>query len=294
MNDQIDSPRQLFFDLDFPDKQEAERLRRTADDRKSLRRAVLRWLRQAEPPPTGMAADVVTRISRYRADVAAFWSRSRRNPHASGPRKLLIPAKTVIVQCHVEREECWPDCARAMELLPELKALRNRLREIEARIREREPYLRDDASLFEDFADWRYDETKDREWHRVRRQIEKCEHALYHGTKFERIRSASLADALYVAVPAGVIRPEELADGWGLLWIDDKLRVEEISPPVFRDCLPEYRMHLVQNIAAAAMDAVLKINGIRSRSVTGGEPGEKRREWYFTRLPRLPKRPRFE
>jgi len=277
------APQQLFFDLDFPDRHEADRLRRTAADRRVLRRAVLRWFMEQERPPTGLASDVATRISRYRADVAAFWSRSRRNPHGLGPRLLLVPEQTAIVQCHVERDECWPDCTRAMELLPELKALRDRLREIEERIRKKEPYLREDASLFEDMAQWRYEETKDREWHRVRRQIEKCEHALYHGTKFERIRSAALADVLFVAVPSGVVQPEELADGWGLLWVDEKLKVSVVSEPTPRECLPEHRMHLVQNIAAAAAGSVLALNGVRSR--------QRSRKWYFTLPPRLHRKP---
>ncbi len=270
------TPEQLFFDLDFPDKREAALRQLRTDDRKALRRAVLRWI-LSEDKPTACAMDVVTRISRIRADVAAFWSAPTQNPRREGPRRIYQPRRSTIIQCYVERDECWPDCSRALDLLPELRKLKERLGKIEARLRENEPHLRADDGLFEELAEWRYEKTRDREYHRIRRQIEKCEHALYNGTKFERIRTAALADQLYLAVPAHTVQPEELADGWGLLWVHPNLRVEIKSPATFRDCLPENRMHLVQNIAAAATAAVLFAAGVR-RSKDAG--------YYLTRPPR--------
>ncbi|NOY81349.1 MAG: hypothetical protein GXP31_10135 [Kiritimatiellaeota bacterium] len=274
-------PEQLFFDLDFPNRREAEQRRRLRANRRQLRRAVVRWF-FADSPPAACAVDVVTRISRIRADVAAFWNRSVRNPHAHGPRQILEPTRTVIVECHLQRDECWPDCARALEILPKLREYKARLVEVENRIREREPHLRADGSLFEEMAEWRYEDTRDREYHRLKRQIDKAEHALYHGTKFERIRSAALADLLYLAVPAGTVQSEELADGWGLLWVQDDLTVTVAAPAQSKDCLPENRLHLVQNIAAAASRAVLFREGIRTDS-------KGRR--YFVRPPRAHRKP---
>ena len=120
--------------------------------RRQLQRAVLYWMLTGRKP-TAAAMDVVTRISRLRADVAAFWSVAERNPHEEGPRQLLRTERTAIVQCYVQRDDCWPDCAKAEEMLPLLRELRERLADQEARIRNGEPELRDDNTLFEEYAE---------------------------------------------------------------------------------------------------------------------------------------------
>ena len=233
--------------------------------RQALRRAVLRWLLATENP-TGAATDTITRLSKLRADIAAFWSRPVRNPHAEGPGQLWQPARTAMVQCFLSRQECWPDWSRSAELAPRLRDLKLRQHQLEAGIRESEPELRDGDALFDEYAEWRYDDTANRDYHHVRRDIEKTEQALYRGTQFERIRQAALADQLYLAVPAGLIQPEELANGWGLLWVADDLTVTVAATPEIRECHPENRLHLVQNIAAAGTGAVIFAMGLRAQT----------------------------
>jgi hypothetical protein len=253
---------QLFFDLDFAPSRPGVEGMRIARRRLAIQRAVLCWLERHEDPPTGMGVNVVTRISKLRADIAAFWSRPVRNRHDEGPSQVLTPKQTVIVECHTEREDCWPDCTRSKEILPQLRAYKAELAQIEERIRKDEPHLRDSNTLFEEYAEWEYERSGNRDYHNVKRAIEKMEHGLYHGTKFERIRSAQLADRLYLAVPTDVVHRDELADGWGLLWIDDHLNVELVSEPEDRECLPGNRLHLVQNIGAASKRATLFAFGV--------------------------------
>ncbi len=233
--------------------------------RQALRRAVLRWLLATENP-TGAATDTVTRLSKLRADLAAFWSRPMRNPHAEGPGQLWQPIRTAIIQCFLSRQECWPDWSRSAELAPRLRDLKLRQHQLEATIRENEPELRDGDALFDEYAEWHYDDTANRDYHHVRRDLEKTEQALYRGTQFERIRQAALADQLYLAVPTGLIQPEELANGWGLLWVADDLTVTVAAVPELRECHPENRLHLVQNIAAAGTGAVLFAMGLRAQA----------------------------
>jgi len=255
--------KQLFFDLDFSPLPEPVQGGKSAGrgKRRLLQRAVLCWL-EGKEAPTGVALEVITRISRLRADVAGFWSIPVKNTHKEGPPQILTPAKTMIIQCHAEREECWPDCIRSREILPQLRALKSDLAEAEKQIRSAEPELREDNTLFEEYAEWHYEDSQNRQYHHVKRAIEKMEHGLYHGTKFERIRSVQLADYLYLAVPVGVVEKTELADGWGLLWVDDDLNVEIVAEPEKRDCLPTNRVHLVQNIAAAAKASELTVHGV--------------------------------
>jgi len=254
-------PEQLFFDLDFVPPKAAGGTPKRRGGRQALQRAVLHWLEETDRP-TGLACDVVTRISLLRADVAAFWSGPVRNPHKEGPTRIMQPIRTMLVQCHLERDECWPDCIRSAEILPKLKALKAELVQVQETIRHEEPQLRDDDALFEEYAEWRYEDSANRHYHHLRRAIEKLEHGLYHGTKFERIRRAQVADLLYLAVPAGMVEPDELADGWGLLWIEQDLSVRQMAVPESRDCLPSNRMHLIQNLATACRDHTLLAHGV--------------------------------
>ena len=248
-------PKQL--ELDFGDAGAA------GLGRRELRRAVLAWL--ALDDATGVATDVPTRISRYLADVAAFWSRPARNRGDEGPGTVLRPYGTTIVECRRTREECWPDCNNSQELSPQLLKLRQDQRRREAQIREREPQLRGNDMLFDEYTEWQYDKSRDRGYHELRRRICKLEAALYRGTRFEGITRARLADRCYLAVPAGAVDPHELADGWGLLWVDRRLRVKVVAAATQEPCRDENRLHLVQNIAAAAQAQVLFANGIARR-----------------------------
>ena len=117
--------KQLFFEMDFGTKaggRAAVPSQRSQKRRYAVRRAVLRWLEETDSP-TGMGAGVTTRIHRFRADVAAFWSVPRRNAASEGPDRILEPVRTAIVQCYAERDQCWPDCVRSAEALDRLGAL---------------------------------------------------------------------------------------------------------------------------------------------------------------------------
>jgi len=233
-----------------------------------MQRAVLGWLAGGELPPAGMALAVPTRISRLKAHIAAFWSRPVRN-HGPGPRNLLQPERTAIVQCYTDRQECWVDCTRSAEILPVLDDNRRALAEVEAVIRRDEPELRDPNTLFEEYAEWQYDKTRNEEYHRLFREVRRLEHALLEGTEFEQIRAAEAADLLYLAVPAELVRSEELADGWGLLWINPNMSVSVQREARYRGCHLRNRLHLIQNIAAAATHAVLFAEGIRRQQADG-------------------------
>lgn len=212
-----------------------------------------------------------------------------RNHASEGPDRILTPVRTAIIQCYAEREECWPDCTRSQEMLPKLKLLKSELAEVEAAIRKDEPNLRDANALFEEYAVWRYEDSHNRRYHQLRRAISRVEGSLYEGTSFERIRSAQLADHLYLAVPAGLVEGAELADGWGLLWVEDDLTVRVVLEAEKRECLAANRFHLVQNIAAAAKVSELLANGVarREETVILARPMRRRRTPETVRLSAL-------
>lgn len=220
---------------------------------KQLQRAVLGWL--VPQKPTGVGVNVPTRFSRFQADIAAFWSKPR--------RKHLVPGKTMIVEIRRNRQQCWPHCANHNELLPELKKLKSIKNSLEADIRRNEPELKDTDNLFDEFETWRYEESKNQEYHKCRRDIEIVEQALYQGSRFERIRQSHLADLLYLAVPENSVHPHEIADGWGLLFISG-FNVKVVKEAENWNCPEENKFHFIQQIAASDKKHLLFAHGIRA------------------------------
>jgi hypothetical protein len=216
----------------------------------NLKKAVLGWLMTRESPPSGFAVDVPTRISKHKADVASFRS-------APGKKGILSPIETIVVETRGERGFCWPECSGHEEILKQLRGHKDRLKAVQAEIREREPSLRDNDGLFDEYESWDYSKSSNKEYHILRREIEDLEHSLYKGSKFERIRASGTADLLYLATPEGMIQESELANGWGLIYVSPSLKCKVIKEAEFRDCPPENRFHLAQNIAAAARKMVL-------------------------------------
>jgi hypothetical protein len=232
--------------------------------RLDLQRAVMGWLNQGGA--TGMAAQVPTRVSRYKADVAAYWSQVCRRRLESGPARVLRPQKTVVVEIRCTRSECWPDCGNSEELAPLLRKLRRQQEELQASIRSDEPDLQHTDVLFEEYAEWDYSRTSNAAYHQLCKEIRKIEKSLYQGTKFEGLISAQVADEAYLAVPARALHPREVATGWGLIWVRENLDIEVIAPSAGHACGEENRLHLVQNIGRASRKSVLFANGVHPTS----------------------------
>lgn len=245
--------------------------------RQDARRAAIRWL-ESTHPPDGLMVSVPTRRLKYKADIAAFWSVSAYNSNGQGPGRLMTPRATMIIECYTGRDECWGDCVAAAGILPRLEEKRRRRDQLEAVIRESEPDLRRSDELFEEMASWDYDRARNPEYRRLLAEIATLEEALHKGTKFEQIGRAAVADSLYAAVPAGLLTADELANGWGLLWIHEDMRVTVEKEPAHEAIPVANRMHLIQNIAAAAKPWLLAMEGIRH------DPGDA---VYFVKKPRL-------
>ncbi len=240
------------------------RIRRNsrAGRRAQIRRAVLAWLAAQDPAPTGCACEVPTRGNRSNlVDVAAFWSAARRRQG----RVLQLPVRTALVLCVLSREECWNAGANPAELYRELAACHAALPALEARIRAEEPELRDDHTLFEEYAVWNFDRSRNPEYQRLRLRCQSLEEELFRGTRMELIGHSDCADELYLAAPSGCITADEVMPGWGVLSVGDggQPSVTVLRPAEAQHCLPEARLHIVQSIAAAASDFVLAGYGAR-------------------------------
>lgn len=218
-----------------------------------LKQAIMGWVLGLSP--SGIGTQVPTRISKYQVDVAAFWS--------APEKQLLRPEKTLIVEIRDDREQCWPDCGDRDKLLRKLREKKEQKARLEAEIRENEPELKESDNLFDEYESWNYSASVNQEYQRCLKQVENIQHSLYKGSRFEQIRRGHVADLLYLAVPAGEVHADELAEGWGLLYIDARRNVTEVKKAELQEPPEINRLHLIQGLAASAMKNVLFAHGVR-------------------------------
>lgn len=218
-----------------------------------MRQAALGFL--AAQRPVGVAGVVPARFRKYQVAAAAFWTRDR------GKVKEVV--RTAIVEIYDHRDRSFADCADRRSLLEAIRALREKREALEAKIRETEPELADRDDLFSEFRTWHYERSANPEYRKLRRKLEKLQHTLYQGSRLERIRRAAVADVLYLAVPAGLLESDEIALGWGLLYVHRDGRIEVRREPDPQLCDSASRNHLALNIASAAAASVLFSNGVQ-------------------------------
>lgn len=221
--------------------------------RHDLQRASLAWL--ASLNPTAAAMRVPTRLAKFRAGAAAFWS-------SPGRHRLLQPDLTVVVEARLSRDDCWPECSDTDVILPSYRECQANRRSLEESIRKNEPFLLDSDVLFPEIEYWNYEGTENPEYRPCLEKLAEFESALYRGSRFERIRQGEVANELYLAVPDGLIDPDELAEGWGLLYVFPDMHVELIRKAAHYECPQEHMLHLSQNIAASSLRDVLFAHGI--------------------------------
>lgn len=242
-------------------------------------RCMVKWFLENRHPD-GYGVDVATRVTNIKTDAAFFWSKPKKN--SEGPNQLLAPCRTAVVICSVSLDQCWVNCGDYEQVLGKLVAKRRELDRLEAQIRREEPHLRDGAALFEEYAVWNYVKSANKEYQKARAMYNQMEKSLYHGSRFDRIASAKVADELYLAVPAGLINSEQVFQQWGILEIKPNREVKLVREPSLQTTSLEARSHLVQNIAIANSSAVSFSLGLRY--------SDKEDRYTITRRPRRSRR----
>lgn len=242
----------------------------------NLRLAVLKWL-SCTTQPDGWATDVPLKAASLKADVAAYWQALRR--HKQLGVTLVVPKRTVVVLCAEDRQACWPECSHPEDILAEIMALREKMQQAELGIRSGEPHLREENVLFEEFAFWDYAKSKDPTYQQLRTRLKNLEESLYRGTRLNKIARTQVADEMYLAVPEGEVAPHEVIAGWGLLSVAKDLNVSVAKEATERECLPEARMHLLQNMLSASRRTIAEAQGLQISA----------KGWRYVQPPRLRK-----
>jgi len=185
-----------------------------------LRKTVLAWLSSSTSHPDGIAYDMSTRLMRDRVDLCALWFKT---PSATKKHDASINAKTraALYICCPMREDCWPECSNAEEIAYEIASLRTERESVEAEIRASEPDLRDREILFEELSIWKYELSANTRYHEIQERIAALELMLYRGTRMEHISENPIAEQLYLVVNEGMLKPEEIREDWGLIYINN-------------------------------------------------------------------------
>lgn len=173
--------------------------------------------------------------------------------------------KTVIVECKQSRGDFLRDTRETRRLLAERERLDvERVRLEEERIKVNEPELRQSGSfLFTQMEAWEFTASRLATYRRVLAGLRRVDQRLYGQTKLWMIARYRLADCLYVAAPAGMVRARELPRGWGLLecggrlWRQGEMGHEEPPLRIAVRCGEEagaakHQSRLLRNIAVAA------------------------------------------
>ena len=218
---------------------------------KQLKRAAMAFL--ASLQPSGLAIDAAAG-GHCRADAAAFWMEKGR----------ITRTAIAQVQSGLEPGDGKND------LFDSLKIARMEREVLEQEIRRTEPDLRDSSQLFTEFSDWNYEVSKNPAYRECLQKIRKLEHALYHGTRLERLLRTKAASEMYLIVPENTVAPDYPLNGCGLVYIRNDLSFELIVPAGQQENVSkEHQLRLALNIAASDQQDVLFANGIHT---AGGKP----------------------
>ena len=163
--------------------------------------------------PDAAAMRVPARFHKYQVTAAGFW-RGETGRNRSVER-------TAVVVLYERFEHCFADCADRDARLAAIHELRAEKEALEAEIRRTEPELGSTDDLFSDFRVWNYAASRNRDYLKLRRRLEKLQHALHQGSRLEHIRHTGVADYCYLAVPENLVAPDEIAAGWGLVYLPE-------------------------------------------------------------------------
>ena len=258
-----------------------------------LKRLAVAWL--ARLGCRAVATEVRCPIAKYRVDAAGWldhaagplldagglegdrarldstlFTRDRGGPPRRGPAR----PRTIVVECKRSRADFIRDDRDADRLKGRLAMLRRTREKFERDLLPGcEPHLRESgSSLFRELETWDFEGSRTGSYRRCLREIERIERRLHGETKFHTMHRHRLADHFYLFTPTGMLKPEEVPTGWGLV---------ECGRPILRrgagaltelDALPlreriacpsaeapdERRRRLLRNIAVAASRAVIE------------------------------------
>jgi hypothetical protein len=160
--------------------------------------------------------------SPYRVDVAGYQ-----------PAKDQEFPLVALFECKQNRPDLDRDSAQAAAIEIELRGLQERRQNLERLLAVHYPNARTVGSLFPEWDSFDPETLPHRGYRRLIRRIVALQRKLEGNTKFERVTRYRLANLHFLVAPAGLVRPERVPPGWGLLETFDHERLELTIQPRF-------------------------------------------------------------
>lgn len=156
-------------------------------------------------------------------------------PEAGTVRRMMDGVQTVLVECKVSRADFLSDGDDLATASAEHARLHARLRRMQADLLPRwEPHLqRRGETLFEQTDGWSVERSRLQSVRQARQAERLAREALRSRVKFDRMSRWRLADRLYLCCPAGLVKPTEVPERWGLLEVTrGALRLRRPATPL--------------------------------------------------------------
>ncbi len=238
------------------------------------------------------ADEVRCPIARHRVDVAGYLDPLPKHKSPASEQwqtigralaaPFLLPRgdrpKTIIIECKQARSDFLTDSRDTDDLLAE----RDRLNRVRAVLEDQivkvcEPHLRRSGSrLFAELEEWDFGRSRVGSYRGVLNDLRRIDERMYGERKFWTMAHYKLADWLYIAAPAGVIRAREVPPGWGLLempanWEKGGRELHIRVPAPEHTGKPDHRHRLLRNIAVAASRRLVERSPAEESPVEVGE-----------------------
>ena len=144
--------------------------------------------------------------SPYRVDVAGY-----------RPAKDQDSPLVALFECKQNRPDLGRDSAQTGAVELELRGLQERRLTLERLLAVHYPNARTTSSLFPEWDPFDPEKLPHAGYRRVIRRIMALQRKLEGNTKFERVTRYRLANLHFLVAPGGLVRPERVPPGWGLL-----------------------------------------------------------------------------
>ncbi len=218
-----------------------------------LRQAALGFLASLKPSAAALKVSLGTGCT---ADAAAFWLMPKQ-------RICIEIEHTSVVLVCPDPSRFRADSRRREDLRRTQHALLEEKAVLEAEIREKEPYLRND-SLFEEEYEWDYSASTNRVYRKLLKRMEKLQFTLSHESRFDRMIAEGLANGYYLILPEDRAMEDEgeYPPGWGVVLACRDYTVRPVRDAAVYESHPESRLNLALKIAQAAAADTLFSRGV--------------------------------
>jgi hypothetical protein len=190
----------------------------------------------ASPPRHSLwQADEPLARLQFSAGAVDLFGQPLPRPEAGAVRRMMDGVHTVLVECKVSRADFLSDGDDLEAASAEHARLHARLRRMQAELLPRwEPHLqRRGETLFEQTDGWNVERSRLQSVREARQSERLAREAMRSRVKFDRMSRWRLADRLYLCCPAGLVKPTEVPERWGLLEVTrGAIRLRRLAPPL--------------------------------------------------------------